>query len=55
MAKPLTDLTHNDTPFVWGENEMAAFMQLKQSLAQAPTLATPDSSKPYVLHTDASG
>jgi hypothetical protein len=55
IAAPLSDLTHKDTPFVWSEKEMAAFTQLKQSLVQAPTLATPDNTKPYVLHTDASG
>jgi hypothetical protein len=55
IAAPLSDLTHIDKPFVWGDREMEAFTRLKQSLAQAPTLATPDNSKPYVLHTDASG
>jgi hypothetical protein len=55
IAAPLSDLTHIDKPFVWGGKEMEAFTRLKQSLAQAPTLATPDNSKPYVLHTDASG
>ena len=55
MATPLSDLTRKDTPFVWGSNEQAAFDQLKQALVSAPTLITPDNSKPYVLHTDASG
>ena len=55
VAAPLSDLTHKDTPFVWGDREQAAFVRLKQLLQQAPVLATPDNSKPYVLHTDASG
>jgi hypothetical protein len=55
IAAPLYDLTQKDTPFLWGEKEQAAFVLLKQSLVKAPTLATPDSNRPYVLHTDASG
>jgi hypothetical protein len=55
IAGPLSDLTGKDTPFVWGDTEEAAFVQLKAALASAPVLVTPDNSKPYVLHTDASG
>ena len=55
IAAPLSDLTCKDTPFVWGEKEETAFVQLKSALASAPLLITPDNSKPYVLHTDASG
>jgi hypothetical protein len=55
IAVPLFELTHKDTPFVWGEKEQVAFVRLKQSLVTAPILATPDSSKAYFLHTDASG
>jgi hypothetical protein len=51
----LSDLMRKDTPFVWGPKEEAAFMQLKAALASAPVLAHPDNSKPYTLHTDASG
>jgi hypothetical protein len=55
IAAPLSDLTCKDTPFAWGEKEETAFVQLKAALASAPVLVTPDNSKPYVLHTDASG
>jgi hypothetical protein len=55
IAGPLSDLTRKDTPFVWGSKEEAAFVQLKAALASAPVLVTPDNSKPYTLHTDASG
>jgi hypothetical protein len=55
LAISLTNLTRKETPWVWGEKEQSAFDQLKQALASAPTLATPDNSKPYVVHTDASG
>jgi hypothetical protein len=55
IAGPLHDLTGKDVPFVWGEKKEAAFVQLKAALASAPVLVTADNSKPYVLHTDASG
>ena len=55
LAIPLTNLTRKDTPWIWGEKEQKAFDQLKQALVSAPMLATPDNSKPYVVHTDASG
>jgi hypothetical protein len=55
LAGPLSDLTRKDTSFVWGDKEQSAFDSLKQSMAAAPMLITPDNSKPYVLHTDASG
>lgn len=55
LAIPLTNLTRKDTPWIWGEKEQKAFDQLKQALVSSPMLATPDNSKPYVVHTDASG
>ena len=55
IAGPLTDLTRKEAPFLWGSKEEAAFVQLKAALASAPVLATPDNTKPYTLHTDASG
>jgi hypothetical protein len=53
-AKPLTDLTGKNTPFVWGEEQFKAFSNLKKKLAQAPVLVNPDPDLPYILHTDAS-
>jgi RNase H-like domain found in reverse transcriptase/Reverse transcriptase (RNA-dependent DNA polymerase)/Integrase zinc binding domain/Retroviral aspartyl protease len=55
ITAPLSDLTHKDTPFVWGDKEEAVFTLLKKLLSSAPTLSTPDHSKPFLLHTDASG
>ena len=55
ITSPLSDLTCKDTLFVWGEKEEAAFVQLKEALAAAPVLITPDNSKSYTIHTDASG
>ena len=55
ISTPLSDLTCKDTPFVWGDREEAAFVQLKAALTSAPVLITPDNDKPYTLYTDASG
>jgi transposase InsO family protein len=54
-AQPLTDLTRDKTPWIWGEKEQKAFDALKDKLTQAPVLAHPDPKRPYILTTDASG
>jgi hypothetical protein len=35
IAKPLTMLTKNDQPWIWGNEQEAAFQQLKERLASA--------------------
>mgnify|MGYP000269914698 CR=1 FL=1 len=41
--------------FYWAEEQQEAFDALKAAVANGPCLALPDESKPYVVHTDASG
>ena len=55
IARPLHRLTEKGQSFQWGEEEAAAFNQLKQSLATAPVLAYPQIGARYILDTDASG
>jgi len=38
----------------WGEAQQAAFNEIKRLLTNAPVLACPDWSKPFVLQTNAS-
>jgi hypothetical protein len=52
IAKPLTMLTRNDQPWIWRDEQEAAFQQLKERLASAPILQRPIAGRTYQLHTD---
>ena len=54
IAKPLTELTKLDVPFVWTYQCQKSFELLKEYLLKEPILVYPDTSKPYTLYTDAS-
>ncbi|GFV13743.1 retrovirus-related Pol polyprotein from transposon 17.6 [Trichonephila clavipes] len=56
LVLPLTELTKNRVPNIipWNEVAEQAFTKLKAQLVKAPSLYTPDLSKPYQLYTDAS-
>lgn len=54
LAKPLYDLTKINAELVWTELHQHAFEQLRDAIINAPVLLAPDSSKDYLLHTDAS-
>ena len=55
VAGPLHNLTRQDVPFVWTQRCQGAFDSLKDRLTTPPVLAYPCFTKPFVLHTDASG
>ena len=54
-ARPLTELLKEDTAWVWGEQQEAAFQLLKDRLQTAPVLALPAPDRPYTLFTDFCG
>ena len=54
IAKPLTDLTKKDRPFIWGEEQKKAFETLKQKLIEYPVLAPPVQEGRFIIDTDAS-
>ena len=54
IASPLHKLTERGRQFSWSNECAAAFATLKQRLVNAPVLAFPDFTQPFVLDTDAS-
>jgi RNase H-like domain found in reverse transcriptase/Integrase zinc binding domain len=54
LARPLLQLTHLSTPWIWGEAEQEAFETLRSAMTDKPVLRQPDFTKPFVLLTDAS-
>jgi hypothetical protein len=55
IAAPLSELTKDSVKFEWASPHEQAFRQLKAAIAQGPVLILPDPSRPFVVHTDASG
>ena len=54
VAKPLTRLTEKNIPFVWGDDESAAFETLKSLLTSSPVMTYPNPTSTFILDTDAS-
>ena len=55
LADPLYQLLKKDTPYTWTESQQQAFENLREKLTKAPIVQYPDFTKPFILHTDASG
>jgi hypothetical protein len=55
IASPLSDLTKDGVKFEWGTQQQQAFEKLKAAIVNGPVLILPDPSRPFVVHTDASG
>ncbi|GJW84421.1 retrovirus-related pol polyprotein from transposon TNT 1-94 [Tanacetum coccineum] len=54
IAKSLTELTHKNKKYIWGEDQETAFQLLKQKLCEAPILALPEGNDNFVVYCDAS-
>ncbi|XP_073133453.1 uncharacterized protein [Henckelia pumila] len=52
IAKPLTQLTRKDVPFVWTSKCEESFHKLRRRLTTAPVLALPSGSGGFLVHTD---
>ena len=55
IAGPLHKLLKKDTAFNWSAECERTFCALKEKLISSPVLAFPDFTRPFFLHTDASG
>jgi len=53
VAKPLTEITKKDGPFIWGQSPQKAFESIRYKLCTAPVLAYPNFDLPFILTTDA--
>jgi len=56
IAAPLTDLTRKNAPNLvsWSPTCEGAFTELKSRMCSSPVLRSPDFTKPFIVHTDAS-
>lgn len=54
IVAPLNHLLSKKNKFDWGEEQQAAFEQIKLKMTEAPIIACPDYSRPFYLQTDAS-
>ena len=53
IAEPLHRLIHCDVDWVWGESQQTALETLKAALTSSKIMAYPDTSRPYILYTNA--
>ena len=54
LARPLFNLTKNDSEFCWSSNKQSAFEMLKGKVTSTPILALPNNSKPFFIEADSS-
>ncbi|GKA25795.1 putative reverse transcriptase domain-containing protein [Tanacetum coccineum] len=54
IAKSLTELTHKNKKYIWGEDQETAFQLLKQKLCEALILALPEGNDDFVVYCNAS-
>jgi hypothetical protein len=54
-VKPVTELLKKENKYVWGDTCDEAFKLLKKLLTASPTLAQPDTEKPFNVYCDPCG
>ncbi|XP_073042028.1 uncharacterized protein [Primulina eburnea] len=54
IARPITQLTQKNAPFIWSQACEASFVELKKRLTIAPVLTIPSGVGGFTVHTDAS-
>ena len=54
IVHPLQNMIKKDNSFSWGDKENDSFIRIRESIAEAPTLVSPDFRKDLILYTFAS-
>ena len=54
LLKPIVDLTRKDRPFMWGEAQEKAFIEVKLRLKNPPVLHLPRAEGRFILYSDTS-
>ena len=54
IGRPLFDLTKQNTPWTWGEEQKVSFRELKDRVTTTPILIAPNDEKPYRVEADSS-
>ncbi|XP_073057156.1 uncharacterized protein [Primulina eburnea] len=54
IARPITQLTQKNVPFIWSSACENSFVELKKRLTSAPVLTIPSGVGGFTVHTDAS-
>ena len=54
LLKPIYDLTRKGRHFIWGEEQQAAFEEIKSRLQKHPVLHMPDRRARFLLYSDTS-
>jgi hypothetical protein len=54
LARPLFNLTRNDSKWCWGESKKSAFAAIRSHVVSAPILMFPDDTRPFQLEADSS-
>ncbi|XP_073152942.1 uncharacterized protein [Henckelia pumila] len=54
IAKPITQLTQKNTPFVWTHECESSFVELKKRWTSAPVLSIPSGTGGFTVYSDAS-
>ena len=54
LLRPIVELTQKERPFVWGEEQETAFIEVKKRLTNPPVLHLPKADGRFILYSDTS-
>ena len=51
IVRLLQNMIKKDSNFSWGDKERESFIRIREAIAEAPTLVSPDFRKDFILYT----